>query len=242
MHRQKMTPENSAWFFVMGVAFTISVLIIMTFAIEIWEICQRCCRCNTRANNNHFCCGCTISSYASVNGVSYSVINGVPYINGRRAYTDNDINVGHICRWKVLYVLCYCCFVKTRRTKSTRIYGKQLTLIAPNGSVVTSQSDLELDGDVSDVTIHSPEPIRTVDSVAATVYVSNGVSGSVSTTSGDIHVEKGDVGGGARSVSGDITISGNVDGFAATVSGNIDADAIFGSCYSVSGDIRSRKR
>ncbi len=60
---------------------------------------------------------------------------------------------------------------------------------------------------------------------------------TLETVSGDVTVQ-GDVSGSVTTMSGDVTVSGRVGGSVSTMSGDVRAGDIAGSASSMSGDIR----
>lgn len=87
------------------------------------------------------------------------------------------------------------------------------------------QINITINGDIQTLDVDSCEKINITGNVDQLRTISgdvrvNGVSNSVSTTSGDVGVE-GNVGGSVTTVSGDVDVEGNINGSVKTVSGDI---------------------
>lgn len=74
-----------------------------------------------------------------------------------------------------------------------------------------------------------------------TVDISGGCKGDASTTIGDLTISSGDVGGGAKSMSGSVKVGGYVVGDVKSQSGNVNVSGdVSGNVKTLSGDVTIR--
>ncbi|MGP9509130.1 MULTISPECIES: hypothetical protein [Halomonas] len=114
-------------------------------------------------------------------------------------------------------------------TKISRVRdGSSITI---NGQHVVGRN-IEIHGD--HITIDG-EPYEGADSLHVTIEI-HGDVGQVETSSGNVTAKS--VSGKVKTMSGDITVAGDVGGNVKTMSGDVSAGTIHGGVSTMSGDIK----
>jgi hypothetical protein len=106
-----------------------------------------------------------------------------------------------------------------------------------NGRIVVGGKDVTPDAKEITIVVEGPVERLQVDACKGVSVTGN--VGSISTASGDVEVT-GNVNGGVSTASGDVTVSGGVGGFVKTVSGDVDCGNVAEGVSTNSGDISHR--
>jgi hypothetical protein len=107
-----------------------------------------------------------------------------------------------------------------------------------NGKVIIDGNDVTPDGKEINISIKGAVDSLNVDACSK-IYVNGNVK-TLKTISGDVEVTGG-IEGDVNTTSGDIDCGGNIGGSVRAVSGDIDCGEISGNANTVSGNIKQRK-
>lgn len=117
-------------------------------------------------------------------------------------------------------------------------YGNNISM---SGNKITIDGVVVTDEDIVNnktVNITVEGNIESIEADYVTKIDIKGTTGSVKTTSGDVHC--GNVAGDVKSTSGDVDIDGYVNGSIQTMSGNVSCGSVGGNIKTMSGNIKHR--